>query len=245
MPSRELLQIRLHGVRIEDASSLLEKVDGKIDIDWVHPSSLVFSDGFHLNAPFFLVRRLLSISVSFLALVVCLPILPFIVLGIKLTSPGPVLFRQERVGRNGISFTLFKFRTMKQSAESETGPTWAADDDPRVTAIGRFLRRSHLDEIPQLWNVLKGDMGFVGPRPERPEFVQWLTMAIPYYHLRHMIRPGITGWAQIKYRYGASLEDANEKLKFDLYYIKHVSVALDLFIVFETMRTVLLARGSR
>jgi lipopolysaccharide/colanic/teichoic acid biosynthesis glycosyltransferase len=155
-----------------------------------------------------------------------------------------VLFRQERVGRLGETFTLFKFRTMRQDAEHGTGPVWASNNDPRITPVGRFLRKSRLDEIPQLWNVLKGNMGFVGPRPERPEFVQWLTEAIPYYHLRHMIRPGVTGWAQVQYQYGASLEQSKQKLQYDLYYIKHMSVMLDLVILFKTVKTVIAARGQ-
>jgi lipopolysaccharide/colanic/teichoic acid biosynthesis glycosyltransferase len=173
------------------------------------------------------------------------PILPIIALLIKATSKGPVFFKQQRVGRRGEPFTLFKLRTMGVDAEAGTGARWAAENDPRVTKFGSFLRKTRLDEIPQLWNVLKGDMGFVGPRPERPEFVQWLEGAIPYYNLRHIIRPGLTGWAQVKYAYGASVEDTKIKLQYDLYYIKHISVALDLMIAFETIKTVLLRRGGR
>jgi sugar transferase (PEP-CTERM system associated) len=244
LPVRELLELRLHGVRVEDSASVMEKISGKIAVDELHPSSMIFSDGFRVNAGSFIARRCVSILVSLTGLLLVLPLIPLIVLAIKLTSDGPVLFRQERVGRLGETFTLFKFRTMRQDAEHGTGPVWASNNDPRITPVGRFLRKSRLDEIPQLWNVLKGNMGFVGPRPERPEFVQWLTEAIPYYHLRHMIRPGVTGWAQVQYQYGASLEQSKQKLQYDLYYIKHMSVMLDLVILFKTVKTVIAARGQ-
>ncbi len=243
LPVRELLELRLHGVRVEDSVSVMEKISGKIAVDELHPSTLIFSDGFRLNMASLVARRCVSILVSLTGLLLVLPLIPLVVLAIKLTSDGPVLFRQERVGRYGETFTLFKFRTMRHDAENGTGPVWAADNDPRITAVGKFLRKSRLDEIPQLWNVLKGNMGFVGPRPERPEFVQWLTEAIPYYHLRHMIRPGVTGWAQVQYEYGASLEQSKQKLQYDLYYIKHMSVMLDLVILFKTVKTVIAARG--
>ena len=192
-----------------------------------------------------LLRRLFSILVSALLLLVVLPVIPFVILAIKLDSPGSVLYRQKRVGRAGRTFFCYKFRTMRQDAEADTGATWALDDDPRITRVGRFLRISRLDEIPQLWCVLKGDMGFVGPRPERPEFVEWLSREIPYYHVRHAVRPGITGWAQVRYKYGNTLEDAREKLQYDLFYIKNISVGLDLLIIFQTIKIVLLGRGSQ
>jgi len=176
---------------------------------------------------------------------VFLPFLPVIALAIRLTSPGPVLFWQPRVGRNGAIFNCYKFRTMREDAESETGAIWAADDDPRITPVGRFLRRTRLDEVPQLWNVMKGDMGFVGPRPERPEFVENLVREIPYYHLRHIIRPGVTGWAQVNYHYGASVEESKEKLRYDLYYVRNISLSLDLLIIFQTIKIVLFGRGAR
>jgi lipopolysaccharide/colanic/teichoic acid biosynthesis glycosyltransferase len=171
--------------------------------------------------------------------------MPFVFLAIKLDSPGPVLYRQERVGRGGKPFFCYKFRTMRQDAEADTGPTWALDDDPRITRIGRFLRTSRIDEIPQLWCVLRGDMAFVGPRPERPEFVEWLSKQLPYYGVRHMVRPGITGWAQVRYKYGNTIEDAKEKLQFDLFYIKNASLGLDVFIMFQTIKIVLLGRGAQ
>ncbi len=245
MPVRELLQLRLSNIKVEDATALLEQISGKIEVDEVHPSWLIFSQGFRLNPTFLWARRLISTTVSLACLLVSLPLIPLIILAIKLSSRGPVLYRQKRVGRNGVIFTCYKFRTMRPDAEADTGPTWANDDDPRVTQVGRFLRRTRLDEVPQLWNVLRGDMGFVGPRPERPEFVEWLSREIPYYHLRHIVRPGVTGWAQVNYQYGASVEESKEKLKYDLYYIKNISLMLDLIIVLKTVKTVLQRRGSR
>jgi sugar transferase (PEP-CTERM system associated) len=244
LPVREMLDLRLRGVKIEDSSLLLEKISGKIDVDDLRPSAMIFSEGFKVNEGFLLMRRVVSVLASLVLLLCFAPLLPFIVLAVKLTSPGPVLFSQNRVGKNGRIFKVYKFRTMRQDAEAKTGAVWAQQNDPRITTIGRFLRKTRLDEIPQLWNVLKGDMGFVGPRPERPEFVQWLVEAIPYYNLRHIIRPGLTGWAQVKYQYGASLEETQQKLSYDLYYIKHISLMLDLMIIFGTIKTVLLRRGA-
>jgi lipopolysaccharide/colanic/teichoic acid biosynthesis glycosyltransferase len=166
-------------------------------------------------------------------------------LAIRLDSKGPVFYTQTRVGKAGRHFKVVKFRTMRQDAEAANGPQWAGNHDPRVTRVGRFLRTSRLDEIPQLWCVLKGDMAFVGPRPERPEFIEWLSKEIPYYGVRHMVRPGVTGWAQIKYKYGSTVEDAREKLQYDLYYIKNASIGLDLLIMFQTVKTVLLLRGAQ
>jgi exopolysaccharide biosynthesis polyprenyl glycosylphosphotransferase len=191
-----------------------------------------------------ILRRIVSITVSFIALAICLPFIPFIILAVRLSSPGPIFFRQTRVGLRGRPFSVIKFRTMRQDAE-EQGAVWAAENDPRVTSLGRFMRTTRLDEIPQLWNVLRGEMGFVGPRPERPEFVRWLASEIPFYELRHMIRPGITGWAQVRYKYGASLEETKNKLEYDLYYVKHLSLGLDLLIMFETVKTIILRRGAQ
>ena len=245
MPVRELLDLRLSGVKVEDATGIVEKISGKIEVDSIHPSWLIFSEGFRLNPTFMFLRRFFSLVVSLVLLLAVLPLLPLIALAIKLTSPGPVLYAQKRVGRNGKVFTCYKFRTMRADAETAHGPSWAGDNDPRVTLVGRWIRRVRIDEIPQLWNVLRGEMGFVGPRPERPEFVEWLSREIPYYPLRHVIRPGITGWAQIRYQYGASLEESKEKLKFDLYYIKHMSLSFELMIVLESVKIVLLRRGAR
>jgi len=161
------------------------------------------------------------------------------------TSPGRVLYRQKRVGRNGAEFDCYKFRTMRSDAEADTGPTWAGDDDPRITPVGRFFRQTRIDEIPQLWNVLRGDMSLVGPRPERPEFVDELNRRIPYYQLRHATRPGITGWAQVRYKYGSSIEDAKEKLRYDLFYVKNMAPGLDLLILFHTIKVIFLGRGAQ
>lgn len=245
MPVNELLQLRVRGIKIDDATSVLERITGRIEVDQLNPSWLIFSEGFHLSDTFLLGRRIFSLIVSLALLILVLPLIPVIVLGIKLTSPGPVLYSQKRVGKHGNVFNCYKFRTMRPDAEADTGPTWAGDDDPRITKIGRFLRSTRLDEIPQLWNVFRGDMGFVGPRPERPEFVEWLAKEIPYYNLRHLIRPGLTGWAQISYEYGSSLEQAKEKLRYDLYYIKNVSLSFDLYIVFQTIKIVLFGRGAK
>jgi exopolysaccharide biosynthesis polyprenyl glycosylphosphotransferase len=187
---------------------------------------------------------LVSFSVSLAGLVLCLPILPFLIIAVRLSSPGPIFFRQVRVGLRGKPFEVIKFRTMCHDAE-KNGAQWAKKNDSRVTRVGRLMRKTRLDEIPQLWNVLKGDMGFVGPRPERPEFVDWLSSEIPFYELRHIIRPGLTGWAQVRYGYGATLEETKHKLEYDLYYVKHMSVGLDLLVIFETVKTILLRRGSQ
>ena len=245
LPVEALLKLRLDGVKVEEATSWLEKMSGRIELDSLSPSWLIFAEGFRFSAGFMLLRRLLSLIVSFLCLVIVSPILPFVILGVKLDSPGPALYKQKRVGRNGVQYFVYKFRTMRQDAEANTGPTWAGQDDPRVTRIGKFLRVSRIDELPQLWNVLRGDMGFVGPRPERPEFVGLLTEEIAYYSLRHVVRPGITGWAQVRYKYGNSVDDAKEKLQYDLYYIKNVSLGFDLLIMFQTLKTIILGRGAQ
>lgn len=245
MPVQELLNLRLKGLSVEDGGKLLERISGKIEVDQLHPSWLIFSDGFRLHPIVLVAQRVIGIIVSVVLMVASLPIIPWIILLIKLTSPGPVLYRQKRVGRGGVVFHCYKFRTMGADAEADTGPTWASDSDPRITPVGRFLRLVRLDEIPQLWNVLRGDMNFVGPRPERPEFDTWLKQEIPYYHLRQVVRPGITGWAQIRCGYGATVEQSKEKMRFDLYYIKNISLSLDLLIMFQTIKTVIFGRGAR
>ncbi len=244
MPVRELLDLRLRGVVIEDTSELMERLLGRLPLDGLNPSTLIFTHGFNVKTSHQIVRRLISIIASFVGLVICLPFIPFIVLAVRLSSPGPILFRQTRVGLHGEPFSLLKFRTMRQDAEAN-GAVWATKNDSRITPLGKFMRRTRLDEIPQLWNVLRGEMGFVGPRPERPEFVQWLTQEIPFYEIRHIVRPGLTGWAQVRYQYGASLEETKRKLEYDLYYIKHVSLGLYLLIIFETIKTIVLRRGSQ
>jgi sugar transferase (PEP-CTERM system associated) len=245
LPVAELLNLRLAGVKVEEATSWLEKISGRIEVEQLYPSWLIFAEGFRFSTIFRLVRRMVNFLAALIGLVLSLPLLPFIVLAVKLDSAGPVLYRQQRVGRGGTIFYCYKFRTMRVDAEADTGATWATDDDPRITHVGRFLRTSRLDEIPQLWCVLKGDMHFVGPRPERPEFVQWLSKEIPYYGVRHVVRPGITGWAQVQYKYGNTMEDAREKLQYDLFYIKNASLGLDLLIMFQTIKIVLLGRGAQ
>ena len=245
LPVEELLDLRLAGVKVEEATSWLEKISGRIEVEHLYPSWLIFADGFRFSSIFRLVRRGANFSVAFAGSVLSLPLLPFIMLAVKMDSAGPVLYRQRRVGRGGTIFHCYKFRTMRVDAEADTGATWATDDDPRITRVGKFLRSSRLDEIPQLWCVLKGDMHFVGPRPERPEFVEWLSKEIPYYGVRHVVRPGITGWAQVQYKYGNTLQDAREKLQYDLFYIKNASLGLDLLILFQTFKIVLLGRGAR
>jgi len=245
IPMQELLQLRMEGVKIEEATTYLEKMSGKIEVENLYPSWLVFGEGFHRSSTFILIRRGISIVISLIGLVLALPLLPLIMLAIRIDSKGPVFYTQTRVGKGGRLFNVVKFRTMRQDAEAANGAQWADKNDPRVTRVGKFLRSSRLDEIPQLWCVLKGDMAFVGPRPERPEFVEWLSKEIPYYGVRHMVRPGVTGWAQIKYKYGSTVEDAREKLQYDLFYIKNASIGLDLLIVFQTVKTVLLRRGAQ
>jgi sugar transferase (PEP-CTERM system associated) len=245
LPVMEVLQLRLAGVKIEEATSWLEKISGRIEVDNLYPSWLVFNEGFRFSASFMLLRRLVSVVAAAILLLIMLPVIPLVMLAIKMDSRGPVLYRQKREGLGGKVFYCYKFRTMRQDAEADTGATWATDDDPRITKVGRVLRALRLDEIPQLWCVLKGDMGFVGPRPERPEFVEWLAKEIPFYRVRSAIRPGITGWAQVRYKYGNTLEDAKEKLQYDLYYIKNMSVGLDLMIMFQTVKIVLLRRGAQ
>ena len=245
LPVMEILHLRLSGIKIEEATSWLEKISGRIEIDNLYPSWLIFADGFRFSAGFMLLRRLIAIAAAGVLLLVVLPILPLVILAIKLDSRGPILYRQRRVGLDGKVFYCYKFRTMRQDAEADTGATWASDDDPRITKVGKFLRTARLDEIPQLWCVVKGDMSFVGPRPERPEFVEMLAKEIPFYAVRNAVRPGITGWAQVRYKYGNTVADSKEKLQYDLYYIKNMSLGLDLMIMFQTVKTVLLGRGAQ
>ena len=246
MPVQELLTLRLQGLaQIEEATSWLEKISGKIEVAHLHPSWIIFAEGFRVSQISRLGKRLLDLFAGLIILLLSMPLLPFVVIAIKLDSAGPVLYRQRRVGRLGKCFYCYKFRTMRADAEADLGPTWAGDDDPRITTVGSFLRMTRLDEIPQLWCVLKGDMALVGPRPERPEFVEWLSDEIPFYGTRHVVRPGITGWAQVRYKYGNTVEDAKQKLQYDLFYVKNASLGLDVLIMFHTIKTVLLRRGAR
>ena len=245
LPVEELLALRLSQIKVEEATSWLERITGRIEVEQLYPSWLIFADGFRFSAFNRMLRRAANLVAAFIGLIFTLPILPLVALAVKFSSPGPVFYHQKRVGRGGKTFFCCKFRTMRQDAEADTGATWATDNDPRITRVGKFLRSSRLDEIPQLWCVLKGDMHFVGPRPERPEFVEWLSKEIPYYGVRHTVRPGITGWAQVQYKYGNTLDDAREKLQHDLFYIKNASLGLDFWIVFQTVKIVLLGRGAK
>jgi sugar transferase (PEP-CTERM system associated) len=241
-PSKEILRWKLQGIQVEDWPTFYEKLTGKIVVQNLRPSWLIFADGFTRNRLTKTIKSLVDTILAVLGVCLSLPLMVLIGLLTKLDSAGPVFFRQERVGENGRIFTLFKFRTMVADAEKDTGPVWAQNVDPRVTRLGRVLRRTGMDEIPQLLNVLKGDMSFVGPRPERPHFVAALQEKIPYYSQRLAVKPGITGWAQVRYGYGATIEDAVEKLQYDLYYIKNISIFLDLLIVLSTIHKVLFAR---
>jgi sugar transferase (PEP-CTERM system associated) len=244
LPVQELLSLRFRGIVVEDDGTLRERIYGKIQLDGLRPSNFLYSEGFRIRATQQFTRQVVSICVAGLGLLLFLPFFPLVVLAVKLSSKGPIFFRQTRVGLGGRNFEVVKFRTMFTDAESG-GAKWATKNDPRVTRVGMFLRKSRIDEIPQLWNVLRGDMGFVGPRPERPEFVAWLTEELPFYYLRTLIRPGLTGWAQVRYGYGATLAETKEKLEYDLYYIKHMSLGLDLLIMFETIKTILRRRGAQ
>ncbi|WP_305046477.1 TIGR03013 family XrtA/PEP-CTERM system glycosyltransferase [Geoalkalibacter sp.] len=244
LPVREILRCKLSGVEIIDALNFYEQLTGKLLVENINPSWFIFSNGFRVTRFIRCYKRILDIVFSLTGILLSLPLLPFIALAIKLDSRGPVFFRQTRVGEGEKEFMLYKFRSMTQDAE-KNGAVWACKNDARVTRVGHFLRKTRLDEIPQLFNVLKGDMSFVGPRPERPEFVSMLTEKIPYYSKRHFVKPGVTGWAQVKYPYGASVEDALEKLRYDLYYIKNISILMDILIVLETVKVVLFGRGAR
>jgi sugar transferase (PEP-CTERM system associated) len=245
LPMDKLLEMKLDGVTFDHLPSVYEEYTGKIAVENLRPSWLIFSAGFRKSRALAAAKRALDVVASSVGLIVALPIMGLVAVAVKLTSPGPALYHQHRVGRYGRLLTVHKFRSMREDAEAESGPVWAAKGgDPRTTAVGRFLRRTRLDELPQLWNVLKGDMSFVGPRPERPEFVAELKKQIPYYNERLVVRPGITGWAQVRYTYGASVEDALQKLQYDLYYIKNLSIPFDLVIIFETLKTVVLRKGA-
>jgi sugar transferase (PEP-CTERM system associated) len=244
LPIEQLLRAKMAGVRVEDATTTYERVTGKILIDDLRPSWLIFSDGFRVSRATRWMKRTIDVTLAVVLAILSFPLMALTALAVWLESGGPVLYCQERVGENGRTFTLCKFRSMRTDAEKGGTPLWAKDRDDRVTRVGRFIRTTRLDELPQLWNVARGDMSFVGPRPERPYFVAELATQIPFYQQRHAVKPGITGWAQVKYRYGSSLEDAMEKLRYDLYYIKHLSVVFDLTIVFDTVKVVLFRKGA-
>ncbi len=245
MPVKALMRCRMQGIPVMDAPTFYERATRKLYIETITPSWFIFASGFRHSGPRRAVKRLFDICASAAGLLLIAPLFPLIALGVRLDSPGPVIFRQERTGLGGRSFMLLKFRTMRADAEAKSGPVWARQHDPRVTAFGRFLRQTRLDELPQLLNVLVGHMSLVGPRPERPEFIRLLKESIPFYSERHSVKPGVTGWAQVRYPYGASVEDALEKLRYDLYYIKNLSFLLDMEIVFRTIGVVFSRCGAR
>jgi sugar transferase (PEP-CTERM system associated) len=244
LPTQELLECRLGGIAVREQEALYEQITGRIAIEALRPSYLIFNEGFSRQPWNELGKRLLDVSVSLCVLALTWPLMLATAIAVRLDSPGPILFSQERVGRDGKPFTLTKFRSMRADAESQSGPVWATADDPRITRVGRFLRRMRLDELPQLFQVLAGDMSMVGPRPERPHFVADLTARIPYFAQRHIVKPGLTGWAQINYRYGSTFEDAVQKLQYDLFYIKNQSLLFDLSILFNTVKIVILRKGT-
>jgi sugar transferase (PEP-CTERM system associated) len=246
LPVAELMRCRMAGIKVSDATTFFERLTGKILVKSLRPSWFVFSEGFNKPRLFRKAKRVLEFAVAFLFFVLVSPLLGLLAVLVRLESHGPVFYRQERVGEKGRLFTLFKLRSMSADAEAKTGPVWAnANGDPRLTRLGGLLRALRLDEIPQLLNVLRGEMSFVGPRPERPHFVEMLRTVIPFYDERHSVKPGITGWAQIKFGYGSNIEDAEEKLQYDLYYIKHMSWLFDLAILFHTVKVMALKRGAR
>jgi sugar transferase (PEP-CTERM system associated) len=246
LPLEPLIACKLAGIEIKDRLSFYEQVRGYVELTSVRSEWIIFSDGFRGGSGIErIAKRLLDLAVSLLVLAVATPAMILVALLVKLTSRGPVFYRQQRVGMNGKPFDLFKFRSMRVDAEASGAPQWAQKNDPRVTPIGSFLRKTRLDELPQVLNVLSGSMSFVGPRPERPYFVEQLSAEVPFYRERHCVKPGITGWAQIQYPYGASVEDARRKLEYDLYYIKNYSLFLDLLIILQTMRVILFPSGAR
>jgi sugar transferase (PEP-CTERM system associated) len=246
LPMDKLLEMKIErGVTFDHLASVYEDYTGKIAVENLRPSWLIFSEGFRKTWLLRAMKRSTDVTIAAIGLLLLAPVMLIVAVAVKLTSAGPVLYHQRRVGLDSRPFTVHKFRSMREDAEAHTGAVWATSNDTRVTRLGRVLRRTRLDELPQLWNVLVGEMSFVGPRPERPEFVDELSHSIPYYSLRHGIRPGLTGWAQVRYTYGATVEDAVEKLQYDLYYIKHVTIAFDLFIVFSTIKTVIQRRGAQ
>ena len=244
LPVQALLECKTVGIEVIDGHQMYEEELGRLSIDQLRPSALIFSTGFKRRAITTAFKRVVDVGIASLAIVLALPLCVLIALLIKVGSSGPVFYRQMRVGLRGQPFMIWKFRSMHQDAE-KSGPRWAEKHDPRVSRVGRILRKLRLDELPQLYNVLKGEMSLVGPRPERPVFVEGLRKTIPYYDIRHTVRPGVTGWAQTKFRYGSSAEDSHTKLQYDLYYVKNMTFRLDVRILVETARVVLLGEGAR
>jgi len=244
MPVRQLLHLKFAGVRVEDAHSFYERLTGRISLEHLSPSWLIFSDGFRKSTLLVWAKRAIDTIIALIAVIFCLPIFAFVAGAIVAESGFPILYRQERTGLRGRRFQMLKFRSMYNDAE-KNGPQWTSQNDRRITRVGRWIRKFRIDELPQLINVLRGEMSIVGPRPERPEFVSILEEQIPYYGLRHSVRPGITGWAQVKYQYGASVEETRTKLEHDFFYIKHLSVMLDFAVIFETAKVMLSGRGAK
>lgn len=242
-PTEELLKCRVNGIEILDGNSFYEMLSGKLIVEHTSPGWLIFSQGFQKSWTQRFLKRLLDLLMSVILLVVLSPLILITALLIKIDSKGPIFFSQERIGEQYKRYKIFKFRSMRTNAEKDTGPVWAKDEDDRITKLGRFIRKWRIDEIPQLWNVLKGEMSFVGPRPERDHFIKQLTEAIPYYGERLTVKPGLTGWAQVSYGYGSSVRDAIEKLNYDLFYIKNMSVLMDMMIIARTIRTVIFGHG--
>jgi sugar transferase (PEP-CTERM system associated) len=245
LPVQDLLEIRFGGVFVEDAADTYEMALHRVCSSKIQPSQLIFSSMLGPRRNAITLQVFYSLLFSLIGFVLATPLMLITAVGVKLTSKGPVLYRQRRVGLNGRVFTVYKFRSMYVDAEARTGAVWASKDDPRITPFGKWLRKLRLDELPQLWNVLKGDMSMVGPRPERPEFVEMLAQQIPYYRQRLAVKPGITGWAQINHKYGDTLVDSMIKLEYDLYYIKHLAPALDFYIIFHTIKVMLLSKGAQ
>ena len=245
LPMETLLACKLQGVEVEEGATFYEQDCNKIMLENLRPSWLVFSQGFSISPHLCFLKRLADILLSVLGLVLAAPLMIFVAILIKIDSPGSVFYRQQRIGQQGKCFTLIKFRSMRDDAEAVTGPIFADKDDIRITRVGRLLRTTRVDELPQLLNVLRGEMSFVGPRPERPFFVEQFAKEIPYYTQRLSVKPGITGWAQVCYPYGATIEDAMEKLRLDLYYIKNMSLLLDLCIMMKTLKIIVLGKGAR
>ena len=245
LPLKDIMHCKLRGIEVLDAATFYENETGCLLIENVQPSAFIYTNGFRMTSFMRSYKRIFDIIFSAIGLLLTLPFFPLVAFIIKLDSPGPVFYKQLRVGEREVEYFVYKFRTMRQDAEKESGAVWAQKDDPRVTKVGAFMRKSRIDEIPQLFNVLKGDMSFVGPRPERLAFVERLKVNIPFYSTRHFVKPGVTGWAQVCYPYGASEEDALEKLRYDLFYIKNYSIFLDFKIIMDTIRVVLSGFGGR
>jgi sugar transferase (PEP-CTERM system associated) len=245
LPVKELLDLRYSGNIIEEAATTYERVCGRVYLKELRPAQLIYSGEFSRRRQAVFYQNVTNIVIATIAIIVSSPLMLLTALAVRLTSKGPVFYSQRRVGMDGVPFVLYKFRSMSVNAEAGTGAVWAMKQDPRVTPVGRIIRKIRFDELPQLFNVLKGEMSIVGPRPERPEFVKMLSEQIPYYRQRHAVRAGITGWAQINYKYGDTLQDTMIKLEYDLYYIKNMSFSMDTYIIFHTVKAMLLSRGSQ